>query len=229
MADGSAADCLLAVLAKAPVPGRVKTRMMPDLTAEQCAALQAACLADVVRRPFPADRRVLWITGGESEMWQEAAALGWEVAQQPEGDLGVKMCAAIDEGLTRSPRVLILGTDAPDLPPTLLEQAFTALRTYDAVVIPAADGGYVAVGASRRVPSLFEGGGWGGPTVLAAARQRAAAAGLRLAEVGAWQDLDNVADLRRLALDSAVRGRGPTPYRPESTLALLRDLGFETG
>jgi glycosyltransferase A (GT-A) superfamily protein (DUF2064 family) len=91
--------------------------------------------------------------------------------------------------------VLLMGSDAPALKAPVLRAALQALDTADAVFVPALDGGYVLVGLCRAAPMLFEGMAWSTPQVMQHTRERAAAAGLRVAELAALSDIDEPADL----------------------------------
>lgn len=221
-----------AVMAKAPEPGRVKTRMTRGsnaLSSEQAAELQRACVRDIVRRSFPErDRRVLWRRGDPSaEVWDEATDLGWELASQSDRDLGENLRTVCDEALAATGGVIVLGTDSPDLPSALLDEARAALETNDVVLGPAFDGGYFLIGLTRRAPELFSNIAWGTERVLAQTLERAAACGLQTHLLPFWYDLDEVADLRRLGVHSGRVVGSLTPHWPSATLAFLQALGTD--
>jgi hypothetical protein len=144
-------------------------------------------------------------------------------AQQGDGDLGARMHRALlrafADGATAA---AILGADAPTLPRALVEDAFAHLgRGADAVLIPAADGGYVLIGARRPVPVLFTAMPWGTPLVLETTRRLARETGCLLAETAPWSDVDVEADLSRLAGELAA-----DPSRAPATAAFLARLGL---
>ena len=112
---------------------------------------------------------------------------------QPEGDLGARMLAAIGERPT-----LVIGTDCPALTPAHLQEAAVALTRADVVLIPAADGGYVLIGARKPQPALFDNMAWGTDTVLAETRARVAALGLACIELDPLWDVDTESDLTRM-------------------------------
>jgi hypothetical protein len=212
----------LVLFAKTPRLHQVKTRLAPRLTPEQALGLHEAMLADqlrFVRELAKGDRSgELCVDGVYS-----GDAHGLRCTTQGEGDLGERMDRALTRAFSEgAERAAILGADAPTLPRSFVEEAFAVLRRgADAVIVPADDGGYVFVGASRAVPSLFEGVPWGTGSVVEATRRRARAAGLLLAETAAWPDVDVADDLPRLAA-----GLAADPSRAPATLAFMRGLGL---
>jgi len=136
-----------------------------------------------------------------------AADLGLAVEEQGEGDLGDRMARLVGRGLASGHSTVLVGTDAPDLPLDLLREAFEALGRVDAVVAPSRDGGYVLVGASRAVPTLFRiDAPWSSERVFAATCESLDRAGCAFEVLTAWDDVDDAAALGRLAsrLDSGT-------------------------
>lgn len=117
------------------------------------------------------------------------------VADQGEGDLGRRMSRALEAALRTHDAAVLLGTDAPALDAARIAEAAATLRTHDAVFVPALDGGYALVGLARPAPQLFEAIAWSTPQVMAQTRERAACAGLALAELAPVADIDEPADL----------------------------------
>jgi uncharacterized protein len=142
----------LLVLAKEPLPGRVKTRLCPPCTYEQAAALAEAALADTLEAvaAAPVRRRVL-VLAGETGPWLPR---GFEVLPQRGGGLDERLAAAFEDA--GEPSVLI-GMDTPQVTPALLEEATTALARSQAVLGPAQDGGFWVVGLRRADPRAFAG------------------------------------------------------------------------
>jgi len=218
----------LAILARVPVPGQVKTRLIPRLGPRGAADLHAALTAqtlDLVARAGPAFA-TLWLAGdaGAAPPFELAGPARWFRHAQPAGDLGVRMRAAIDAALaTRAAppaaaapacdAVLVIGTDCPMRRVADLRAGASALRAHDVVLQPALDGGYVMIGVHRRTAQppgyagLFEALAWGGATVAQDTRARAAALGWRLAELPALPDLDTPADY-----DAALRAGHLPPH-----------------
>jgi len=200
----------LVLFAKTPRLHEVKTRLAPRLTAEQALLLHEAMLQD----------QTLFIKTLSSSRRSCKVCLD---TQQGDGDLGARMNRALLRAFAAgAAAAAILGADAPTLPRALVDEAFALLaRGADAVVIPAHDGGYVLVGASRPVPALFDGIPWGTPSVLEATRRRADEAGLALAETASWPDVDVEGDLPRLAGELAA-----DPSRAPATALVMARLGL---
>jgi len=194
--DGAA----VAVLAKAPIPGFAKTRLVPHLGAQRAAALQARFVARAVATACAAriGPVTLWCAPDAAHPCFRDAARQHGVAlrAQPEGDLGARMLAAF--AAAGGPLVL-MGTDCPVLTPADLRDAAQALRAgADVVLAPAEDGGYGLIGARAPFPLLFERMPWSTDRVAALTAERARAAGLRPAVLRTIWDVDGPADLRRL-------------------------------
>ncbi len=186
---------LVQIFARAPQPGRVKTRLIPALGAAGAARLHAQLLrrtlATVASAGLPAE---LWVTpDGCHPLFREA---GLPCRLQQGADLGARMQHALSAGLARAARVVLIGCDCPVLDGEYLAAAFAALETHDAVLGPAEDGGYVLIGL-RRPAAVFDGIEWGGERVLAQTRARLAAAGLAWRELDTLWDVDRPADLVR--------------------------------
>lgn len=150
------------VLAKAPVPGRVKTRLSPTYTAEEAAAIAELCLADTLEAvaATPSTRRVL-VLEGRPGPWLPP---GFEVISQRAGGLGARLEGAFaDCFATCADPVVIIGMDTPQVTPTLLVATGLRLRhgvppgRGRAVLGPADDGGYWAIGLDRPDPAVCSG------------------------------------------------------------------------
>lgn len=192
----------LAVMAKAPRPGQVKTRLVPPLTPEGAAALYRAFLLDT----FDTVRRVRGAAPAVAFAPADAEAAFTDLAPdllrlpQGEGDLGARMAGVVDGLIGRGfERVLLIGGDTPTLPTSVLDEAVARLAEgSDLVLGPSDDGGYYLIGLRARQPSLFEGIAWSTETVLAETLRRAARARLSPALLPSWFDVDTAAELPRL-------------------------------
>lgn len=209
-----AAGTVLIVFAKAPVAGLAKTRLIPALGAVGAAALAGRLLDHAVAQGVAAGFEVVELCftpdSGHPVLQRLADRHGLTLAPQGEGDLGVRMHRALARVLSRHDRALLMGTDAPALDAARLRQAARALDEHDAVFVPALDGGYALVGLRRPGPTLFLDMTWSTPTVMAVTRERAAAAGLRWAEMASVADIDEPADLQHLPAGWTGE-RGPAP------------------
>jgi uncharacterized protein len=200
-------NSVLAVFAKAPLPGKVKTRLAPQLTPLQSAELYRCMLLDTVAkvRLLPADV-VIFYEGG-ADFFRENFP-GLRLIQQHPAGLGERLEAAFDElaALGYRERVVI-GTDAPDIPVDYLRQAFVRLAAdSDAVFGPAEDGGYYLVGLRGEPKWLFREVPWSGPQVLAVSLQNAEQAGMQADLLPSWYDVDCYDDLLRPGLLDAGNG-----------------------
>lgn len=196
------AGSALIIFAKAPVAGLAKTRLIPALGAAGAAALAERLLDHAVAQGmaarFGAVELCITPDAGHPAFQRLAAAHRLALTAQGDGDLGARMQRALARVLSRHARALLIGTDAPGLDAPRLQQAARALADHDAVFVPALDGGYALVGLRRPAPTLFADIAWSTATVMAVTRERAAAAGLHIAELPPVADTDEAADLRHL-------------------------------
>lgn len=196
------APVTVAILAKAPIAGLAKTRLIPQLGAAGAARLAGWMLERSVATALAARLGpvTLWCAPDCAHPAFAACASDAHVALQPQpaGDLGVRMLAAACAATTPA-GVLIIGSDCPQLDANTLRSAAGALATHDASVIPAEDGGYVLLGLRRADPAVFSDLPWSTPAVMAHTRARLAALGWRVAEAAPCWDVDEPADYLRLA------------------------------
>jgi uncharacterized protein len=184
------------VMAKTPVPGRVKTRLCPPCTPEQAAALAAASLADTFRavETTACDRRVLALDGAAGP-WVPS---GWEIVPQAAGGLGARLDAAV---VAVDGPVLVVGMDTPQVTPEILDTAWSRLLApgTDAVLGPADDGGYWAIGVRAPRAGLFDGVEMSTSRTGTQQRARLRALGLTVAELNRLRDIDTFADALAVA------------------------------
>jgi rSAM/selenodomain-associated transferase 1 len=198
MASATPEPVALAILAKAPTPGSVKTRLIPALGAAGAAALHARLIEGTIETACAAGIGpvTLWVTTPHPHFAALASRFHIALAAQPDGDLGARMLAACEAA---AGPVIVIGTDCPALTASHLRQAADVLRAGGAVVvIPAEDGGYVLIGSRRPQPELFAGMTWSTDQVMAQTRQRLARGGLTWRELPPLWDVDRPEDLGRL-------------------------------
>ena len=190
----------VAVLAKAPIAGFAKTRLIPVLGARGAAVLQERLVERAVETACAAaiGPVTLWATPDESHpVFQSIGArLGITLARQADGDLGARMLAAITAANTC---VLLIGSDCPALTLEHLRTAADVLRDRaPAVVIPAEDGGYALIGVRTPEPALFSDMPWSTPLVMNETRRRLRTLGLTWHEPVTLWDVDLPQDLERM-------------------------------
>jgi uncharacterized protein len=190
----------IAALAKAPIAGFAKTRLIPELGAERAALLQARLIERVAAIACEAavGPVTLWATPDDAHPLFQTLRARHAIAlrQQSDGDLGKRMLAAVTAA---NGPALVIGTDCPMLTAEHLREAADILRRgSDAVVLPAEDGGYVLIGMRAPQPVLFEGMRWSTSTVMDETRRRLRALALAWQEPITLWDLDTAADVDRL-------------------------------
>lgn len=188
-------DITLLVIAKQPVPGKVKTRLVPPWTYEQAAALAEAALADTLHAVLevPARRRVL-VLDGQPGPWLPP---GFDIVPQCGGPLDERLAGAF---AAAAGPALLIGMDTPQVTPELLTVDWDGA---DAVFGPAADGGFWALGLRVPDPALLRGVPMSTGRTGAIQRARLLTAGLRVADLPELRDVDTAADAM------AVAGQAP--------------------
>ncbi|MGW3514277.1 TIGR04282 family arsenosugar biosynthesis glycosyltransferase [Streptomyces hydrogenans] len=186
----------LLVIAKQPLPGRVKTRLTPPFTPVQAAALAEAALADTlaVAARVPAARHVL-VLDGEPGAWLPPC---FEVVSQVAGGLDVRLAAAF-AGCDGP--ALLIGMDTPQITPGSLTGALR-WDAYDAWFGPAADGGFWALGLRSPEPSLLLGVPMSRADTGGVLFERLRAAGLRTGRLPVLRDVDTAEDARHVAAEA---------------------------
>jgi rSAM/selenodomain-associated transferase 1 len=223
-------------MAKASVPGRAKTRLVPPLSFEEAAAFNTAFLKDVSAN-LQAAARTAEIRGymaygppGSEQFFRDSlpCEIGLIEAWYP--DFGDCLFTAISKLLAGGNRsAVVLNADSPTLPTSLLVETAAALaRPGDRAVLgPSSDGGYYLLGLKRRHRYLFEDVDWSTDRVAAQTRERASEIGLEVYELPTWYDVDDEAAFRTLyaelfrshPFDPALR-----PHPAPHTAALMRRL-----
>jgi rSAM/selenodomain-associated transferase 1 len=192
---------VIVLFAKAPVPGRVKTRLQPPLTPAQAAVLHTAFVHDALALLTGCpDADVELHTDIPTDAWPE-----WQVPRklQISGDLGLRMVHALAGALQAGrPQAIIVGSDAPTLPAAHLRWLLDA--TADVALGPCDDGGYYAIACRRAHPRMFEGVEWSTPRALAQTRAAAERCGLTVVLGPSWFDVDESQDLERLLRSGAL-------------------------
>jgi rSAM/selenodomain-associated transferase 1 len=236
-------SCAIAVMAKAPRPGQVKTRLIPPLTADSAAALSASFLRDVTENIMLAARHtaiqgyVAYAPVGLERAFDGLLSDGTRLIPADGANLSLTGVQGFGRSLLHAAQALfalghdavcLLNSDSPTLPTRLLRRAAAALaEPGDRVVLgPAEDGGYYLIGVRAPHIHLFQNIAWSTEQVAEETRARAAALGLPLIELDPWYDVDDAASLRRLCreLASGWPNGCLQRYRPSATAECLARL-----
>jgi rSAM/selenodomain-associated transferase 1 len=199
------ADALV-VMAKAPIPGTVKTRLMPLLTADQAAELARGLLLDQIEHLCAfaeADLHLAYAPSSARGLIRQLAPPRFAIFPQSEGDLGARMRHIFATLFAkRYQRIVLIGADLPPVPLEYFTAAFSCLRRNvpGAVLGPADDGGYYLIGLNQHQPALFEQINWSHDQVLAQTVAKVASLGVPIAQIPGWFDVDTVEDLQRVVL-----------------------------
>jgi len=199
MSSQSTGPVSISILAKAPIPGAAKTRLIPAIGAHAAAVLQERLTEHTVATAFAAGIGPVTLCcdpdATHDTFLKMVTRMKITLRPQPKGDFGTRMLAAA----AGTGSVLVLGTDCPALTDTHLRSAASALRDgNDVVLIPSERGSYVLIGMRKVQPALFANIAWGGSSVLADTRARIVEQRLMLVERPPLWEVDTEIDLARL-------------------------------
>lgn len=214
---------VVVLFVRLPVAGRVKTRLAAGLGTEGACRLYQAMVADILEALGTCGLPIhLWYDEGDDravpQAWRAAAA---RVQRQRGGDIGERMAAAcIDCFAAGNDRIILIGSDIPDLDSGAIQAALAALVTHDAALAPAVDGGYglIALKRERFRAEVFAAIPWSSGDVLRITRQRFADCGLRVGLLPELRDIDTLDDLR-------AYWRSPHPAAAHTNRTIARLLG----
>ena len=197
----------LVVMARAPEAGRVKTRMQPVLSPEQCAGFYEAFLRDAIDLAVSMEGLIPFLayTPAESNtIFKRLIPAGMELIPQVGTDLGQVMDGLINTLLSRKySLVILIGSDIPTLQPRTIYRALNMLEHADVCLGPSRDGGYYLIGAKKPFSALFQGIPWSSPKVLKVTLEKAISAGLTAALLEELSDVDLPSDL--VVLNAEIR------------------------
>ena len=219
----SGSERVLVIMAKAPRPGAVKTRLTPSLPLQAVAAFYRCLLEDTLALARSLGRVEVAIMCPDSDVNELASLAGQGarvVAQKGEGLAAglTSVFAHFAEGHQR--RTIAFNSDSPHLPRSVLEDAFETLTVRDVVVGPTHDGGYYLVGAKAFHPTLFARDGMGTSSALERLLSRARALELSVGFAAPFYDIDVVDDLTRLAEELRL-----APAKAPRTAVWLKEWG----
>ena len=195
---------LIILFVKVPAGSQVKTRLAAALGENAALELYRRFVQDILDTlaqtgipvmicyypPDSPNAVAAWLGPGQQYLPQEGR------------DVGERMENAFRNAFTRGfSRVVLIGSDIPDVPVPLIKEALAALRMHDAVIGPARDGGYYLIGfrGDTFFPGAFSGIAWSTDTVFRSTMQAFGKAGQRVHDLPPWQDVDTIEDLKDLA------------------------------
>jgi rSAM/selenodomain-associated transferase 1 len=200
----SDSGCVIAVFAKAAVPGAVKTRVIPQIGASGAARLHLALVRQALQTALDAQigRVQLWTTAADPALSDIAHRLGVDLRLQTGGDLGQRMSHTFAELLAITRSVILVGSDCPSRCAQDLREASVQLASgCEAVLGPTEDGGYHLIALNRVLPSVFIDIDWSTPAVFEQTRARLRTLAVRWHELPLRWDVDRPEDLARLRAD----------------------------
>ena len=217
----------LVIMAKAPRPGAVKTRLAPSLSPEAVTAFYCCLLDDTLKLARSLSDVEVAIVCPESDATELATLIGDKaniIAQKGKG-----LAAGLTSGFahfaaTDGRRVIAFNSDSPHLPASVLERAFETLSVHDLVIGPTHDGGYYLVGAKAAHPTLFDKDGMGTRNALETLLARARVLDLSVSFTDPFYDIDVGEDLTRLAVELRR-----APARAPRTAAWLEEWEKSAG
>ena len=207
----------LAIMAKSPRVGAVKTRLCPPLRPPEAAELARCFLLDAVERvgAVAGIRPILAYTPAEARKEFEALANDFTLIAQRGADLGARQAALVEDVLGLGQQAaIVIGTDSPTVPCEHIDEAVDLVMApdVDLVLGPTEDGGYHLFGLRAPCPALFEDMPWSTPAVLSRTVERARGLGLRVACLPTWFDVDTGADLDRLRAELGTGTSAPVRH-----------------
>ena len=232
--------CALGLMAKAPLAGEVKTRLVPPLTAREAADLSICFLRDMaaniesVNAAEATSGFVVYTPAGSESAFDGVLPGGFQLLLQHGPSLGERLCNATNDLLKQGhSAVCLINSDSPTLPRSILTRALESLTAGgDRVVLGAAeDGGYYLIGLKHAHQNLFNDIAWSTSDVLARTEQRAAEIDLPVELLPPWYDVDDAGTLSRLCEEllftPSANGAYPAPHTRAFLESIIKTEGFE--
>ncbi len=232
--------CALGVMAKAPIAGAVKTRLVPPLNVQEAAELNLCFIRDMVANIMSVSETqavaglVVYTPHGSESAFEGVLPEGFNLLLQRGDSLGERLYNATDDLLKEGfSGVCLINSDSPTLPQSILIRACKLLALEgDRVVLGAAeDGGYYLIGLKHAHRNLFEQIAWSSPDVLARTRQRAAEINLKVELLPPWYDVDDAKTLNRLCKElfnsKSLNGAYAAPHTRAFLDSIIKTEGLE--
>ncbi len=216
----------LIIFAKSPIPGKVKTRLTPDITPAEAAELYKAFIIDIVGTAYnlQCEQVAIAYTPSNAETAFHSIC-GQSVSYFPQQghDLGERMKNAFKHSFARgSKRTIIIGTDSPTLPLSYIQKAFDALKEVPVTIGPTFDGGYYLIGLSEQNCTIFEGVDWSTSRVFSQTLTRIEEANKPLYVLPPWYDVDTLDNLEFLRSHIHAMKLSGSSELPGKTMQFLK-------
>jgi len=193
-------------MAKQPIAGRTKTRLVPPFNSQQSADFFEALMLDTIelaRRIPNVELTIAFSPSSALEYFNQTRFPQTELLPVDGSNIGDCLLETAKMMIAKNhTRIVLMNSDGPSLPPEYILQAYTLLEKNDLVLGPSEDGGYYLCGFKKLFPQLFQGIAWSSARVLAQTLERAQSLDLKVALTPSWYDIDTAADARRLFRDS---------------------------
>ena len=206
-------DIAVGIFCKTPAPGQSKTRLSPPLRPEECAALSACFIRDLsatigeLAKEGGAVGYAVYTPAGSEAALRTLLPPDFRLQLQCEGDFGMRLMFSMRSFLKHYAGAILVNSDSPTLPISILREAVEATRRGGVVLSPAYDGGYTLIGLSQMHERLFDDIPWSTSQVHAKTVERAAEIGVPVTNVPGWYDVDDAASLA--ILTSELAGEAP--------------------
>jgi uncharacterized protein len=217
-------DCILVIMAKAPKPGMVKTRLAQCLPPPAVTTLYCCLLEDTITlaQSLGSVNVAIMCPASDIDDLKHVVGNSIRVVPQTGEGLAAGLTSVFAHFAVAGQRIIAFNSDSPHLPASVLQSAFEALTAHDLVVGPTHDGGYYLVGAKTAHSTLFDGDGMGTKSALEALLARARGLQLSVGFTDPFYDIDVTSDLIRL--DAELRLSPPRAPRTAAWLAQWREV-----
>jgi rSAM/selenodomain-associated transferase 1 len=203
----------IVIMAREPVPGNVKTRLVPPLNPNIAAKLYNAFLLDKieqVRRIQEVDHFIAFTPSKSKSFFKKMSYPGFSLIPQNGSDLGERLdnvsAYLFKDGYKK---VVITDSDSPNLPIKFIIESLDILDDSDIVLGPTVDGGYYLIGLKDRIPAIFQDIPWSTSKVAAITIEKATRQGKKISKLKEWYDVDTIEDINRLKDDLKLKFRDP--------------------
>ena len=215
----------LIIFAKSPVPGKVKTRLTPDITPTKAAELYKAFITDIIcnTHKLKCERVTIAYTPSNAEAtFHSMCGQSVDYLPQKGYNLGERMKNAFRHSFDKgSKRTVIIGTDSPTLPLSYIQKAFDALKEVPVTIGPTFDGGYYLIGLSEQNAAIFDGVDWSTSKVFSQTLTRIQAINKQLYVLPPWYDVDTSDNLEFLRSHIRAMKLSGTSDLPSKTMQSL--------